>query len=280
MSVSAPPVGVSGGSVARSSRGGGSSSLNTQVVTLARRSIRRTLRQPVLVVPSVIFPLFMLAVLSSAGKEITHVKGFPTTSYITFIISATLIQGAAGATTLAGNALGNDIETGFLRRIALTPVKVPALVASQLAGVAVLGMLQGLLYLAVGFAGGASIKAGVGGVFVVLAFVLLVSLAFGSVGLLAAVLTGSAQQAQGVFVIALGLLFMSSMIMPRNLITSSWFKTVATYNPMSYLVEAPRSLFITGWDAQALALGGGIAAVILVIFLSASTRSLSRKVLG
>jgi ABC-2 type transport system permease protein len=280
VSVSAPPVGVSAGSVARSSHGGGSSSLNTQVVTLARRSIRRTLRQPVLVVPSVIFPLFMLAVLSSAGKEITHVKGFPTKSYITFIISATLIQGAAGATTLAGNALGNDIETGFLRRIALTPVKVPALVASQLAGVAVLGMLQGLLYLAVGFAGGASIKAGVGGVFVVLAFVLLVSLAFGSVGLLAAVLTGSAQQAQGVFVIALGLLFMSSMIMPRNLITSSWFKTVATYNPMSYLVEAPRSLFITGWDAQALALGGGIAAVILVIFLSASTRSLSRKVLG
>ncbi len=85
-------------------------------------------------------------------------------------------------------------------------------------------------------------------------------LAFGSIGLLAAVRTGSAQQAQGVFVIWLGLLFMSSMIMPRNLITASWFKTVATYNPMSYLVEAPRSLFITGWDAQSLALGTAIAA--------------------
>src|ERR1700691_1663269 len=247
-----------------------SSSRNVQIRTLARRSIRRTLRQPVLVVPNVIFPLFMLAVLSSAGKEITHVKGFPTHSYITFIISATLIQGAAGATTLAGNALGNDIETGFLSRLALTPVQVPALVASQLAGVAVLGLAQSVLYLLVGLAGGASIKAGVAGALVVLVIVLLAILAFGSIGLLAAVRTGSAQQAQGVFVIGLGLLFMSSMIMPRNLITSSWFKTVATYNPMSYLVEAPRSLFITGWDAQALALGIGITAAALIVFLAGS----------
>lgn len=257
-----------------------SSSLDAQVRTLVRRSIRRTLRQPVLVVPSVIFPLFMLAVLSSAGKQITHVKGFPTHSYITFIISATLIQGAAGATTLAGNSLGNDIETGFLRRIMLTPVRVPALIASQLAGVAVLGFFQAVLYLLVGLAGGASIKAGVGGALVVLALILLVSVAFGAIGLLAAILTGSAQQAQGVFVIALGLLFMSSMIMPRNLIKATWFKTIATYNPMSYLVEAPRSLFINGWDAQALELGGGIAVAILVIFLTLSARGLSRTVLG
>ncbi len=255
------------------------SSLNVQIRTLARRSIRRTLRQPVLVVPNVIFPLFMLAVLSSAGKQITDVKGFPTKSYITFIIAATLIQGAAGATTLAGNSLGNDIETGFLSRLALTPVQVPALVASQLAGVAVLGFIQSVLYLLVGLAGGATIKAGVGGALVVLLFVQLTILAFGSIGLLAAVRTGSAQQAQGVFVIGLGLLFMSSMIMPRNLITSSWFKTVATYNPMSYLVEAPRSLFITGWDAQALELGTAIAGAALILFLTASTASLRSRIL-
>jgi ABC-2 type transport system permease protein len=247
--------------------------------TLARRSIRRTLRQPVLVVPSVFFPLFMLAVLSAAGKQITHIKGFPTHSYITFIISATLIQGAAGATTLAGNALGNDIETGFLSRLALTPVEVPALIAAQLAGVAVLGFLQSVLYLFAGLAGGASIKAGVGGALAVLAIVLVVILAFGAIGLLAAVRTGSAQQAQGVFVIALGLLFMSSMIMPRNLITSGWFKAVATYNPMSYLVEAPRSLFLTGWDAQALALGAGIAAAALIGFLAATAASMRSRIL-
>jgi ABC-2 type transport system permease protein len=257
-----------------------SSGVGLQVGTLARRSIRRAVRQPVLIVPSFIFPLFMLAVLSSAGKEITHVKGFPTHSYITFIISATLIQGAAGATTLAGNSLGNDIETGLLRRLALTPVQASGLIFSQLAGIAVLGSIQALLYLLVGLAAGASVKAGVAGAVVVIAIVILVILAFGSIGLLAAVRTGSAQQAQGVFVIALGLLFMSSMIMPRNLITASWFKEVATYNPMSYLVEAPRSLFISGWDAQALELGIGISAGVLVVFLAASVRSLRTRLVA
>ena len=61
----------------------------------------------------------------------------------------------------------------------------------------------------------------------------------------------------------LGLLFMSSMAMPRDLIQEDWFKTIATYNPISYLIEAARSLFINGWDAEALALGAGIAAVAL-----------------
>jgi ABC-2 type transport system permease protein len=280
VSASAPPVSASAGSGSASARDTSSSSLDLQVRTLAKRSIRRTLRQPVLVVPNVIFPLFMLAVLSSAGKEVTKVKGFPTHSYITFIISATLIQGAAGAVTLAGNALGNDIETGFLSRLALTPVKVPALVVSQLAGVAVLGFGQSVIYLLVGIAGGASIKAGVGGALVMLALVLLAILAFGSIGLFAAVRTGSAQQAQGVFVIGLGLLFMSSMIMPRNLITASWFKEIATYNPMSYIVEAPRSLCITGWNAQSLELGAGIAAGALVFFLAAAIASLRTRILA
>ena len=98
-------------------------------------------------------------------------------------------------------------------------------------------------------------KAGVGGALALIAVVLLVVLAFGAIGLLAAVQTGSAEQVQALFSVSLGLLFMSSMAMPRNLIQEDWFKTIATYNPMSYLVEATRSLFINGWDAEALALG-------------------------
>ena len=45
------------------------------------------------------------------------------------------------------------------------------------------------------------------------------------------------------------------MSLPRDLIEQDWFRTVATYNPVSYLFEGVRSLIITGWDARALALG-------------------------
>jgi ABC-2 type transport system permease protein len=68
------------------------------------------------------------------------------------------------------------------------------------------------------------------------------------------------------------------MAMPRNLITVDWFKTVATYNPMSYLVEAPRSLLIGGWDGEALALGCGIAGAIAILALVAAIATLERRV--
>jgi ABC-2 type transport system permease protein len=89
--------------------------------------------------------------------------------------------------------------------------------------------------------------------------------------------TGSAERVQGLVAVALALLFMSSMVMPRDLISVDWFKTIATYNPMSYLVEAPRSLMISGWDAEVLALGCGIAAVVAVLSLMGATVTLRQK---
>jgi ABC-2 type transport system permease protein len=255
-----------------------SPSLRVQVGSLARRSIARTLRQPVIIVPNLVFPLFMLAVLSGAGNQATKIKGFPTHSYITFILGATLIQGAAGAMTLTGNALGSDIQTGFLSRLALTPVRGSALIAAQLAGVAVIGMGQATMFLLVGLAAGASVKAGVAGALALIVVVLVVILAFGAVGMFGAVRAGSAEQAQPLFAVALGLLFMSSMVMPRNLIKADWFKTIATYNPMSYLVEATRSLLISGWDAEALALGCGFAFAAMIVALTATVATLRRRI--
>ena len=45
------------------------------------------------------------------------------------------------------------------------------------------------------------------------------------------------------------------MSLPRDLIEIDWFQTVATWNPVSYMLEGIRSLVIEGWDAEALALG-------------------------
>ena len=64
---------------------------------------------------------------------------------------------------------------------------------------------------------------------------------------------------QSLFPLFFVFLFLSSMAMPRNLIETDWFRTVATVNPVSYLIECIRSLIIVGWDAEALLLGFGIA---------------------
>ena len=103
-----------------------------------------------------------------------------------------------------------------------------------------------------------------GGALLIIALSLVISLAFGSIGAFAALRSGSGEAVQGVFPLFFAALFLSSMALPRDLIENDWFQTVATYNPVSYMLEGIRSLVISGWDAEAIALGfacaGGVAA--------------------
>jgi ABC-2 type transport system permease protein len=253
------------------------SSFGDQFATLARRSIARTMRQPAIFIPSLIFPLFLLAVFDGAGDRVTSIENFPTDSYITFILGGMVVQAAAGATTMAGIEFGHDIESGVMERLRLTPVRGFALVAAQLAGVALFGIGQTLLVLAVGLASGASLESGVAGGFALVALVLLLILGFGALGLMVAIRTGGAEAVQGMFSLILALFFLSSMAMPRDLITEDWFKTIATVNPLSYPIEAARSLFVDGWDAEALALGAGVGLLLLAAGLTVSVKLLQQR---
>src|SRR5207237_4493572 len=100
---------------------------------------------------------------------------------------------------------------------------------------------------------------------------------FGSLGLFAALRTGSGEAVQSLFPVFFVFLFLSSMSLPRNLIQTDWFREVATYNPVSYLIEAIRSLLVKGWDGEALALGFGVAAAITVIGMVAASTALRTR---
>ena len=92
-----------------------------------------------------------------------------------------------------------------------------------------------------------------------LVYAALVALGFGALGSFLALRTGSGEAIQGLFPVLFVFLFISSMNTPRNLMAVDWFRFLASINPVSYLIECVRSLIITGWDAQALALGFGLA---------------------
>jgi ABC-2 type transport system permease protein len=244
-----------------------------QVGVLARRSVVRTLRQPAMVIPSLLFPLLLLSIYASGLDSATRLPGFPTDSYLQFALAITFVQGALFSANSAGTNLASDIESGFLNRLSLTPLRRVALMMGQLAGIIALGLIQALTFLAVGLAFGAGIETGLAGALVIVAFSLLVSLAFGCIGAFVALRAGSGEAVQGVFPLFFAALFLSSMSLPRDLIETDWFRTVADWNPVSYMLECIRSLMIEGWDAEALALGfacaGGLAAVALVAASSA-----------
>jgi ABC-2 type transport system permease protein len=234
----------------------------------------RTIRQPANVVAPLLFPMLLLAVNSGGLKAETHLPGFPTDSFVAFALAVPFIQGALFATMNTGTDLARDIQTGFLNRLSLTPMRGVALLAGQLGGVIVLGVVQAAVYLAVGYAVGVRLESGAAGVLVVFLFAILISLGFGALGAFAALRTGSGEAVQSLFPAFFVFLFISSMNIPRNLIEATWFRDLATANPVSYLLECVRTLIITGWDAEALALGFGIAAAIAVVGLALASWAL------
>ena len=251
--------------------------LRTQVGQLARRSVLRTMRQPGQIVPALIFPLFLLAVNSGGLKSATDLPGFPTDSYLTFALAVPFMQGALFSVMNAGTDLARDIETGFLNRLALTPLRGAALLSGLLAGAVVLGVVQGMVYLSVGLIAGAELAAGAGGALVLVVLSVSVTVAFGTLGLFAALRTGSGEAVQGLFPLFFVLLFLSSMSLPLSLLQTDWFHAVASANPVSYLLQAFRSLLIEGWNLGDLALGFAIAAAIGTIGMYAATRTLKTR---
>jgi ABC-2 type transport system permease protein len=243
--------------------------LLNQIGALARRSVLKTLRQPFQLFPIIFFPAILLAVNASGLHAATRLPGFPTHSYVTFAIAVAFIQGGMFSLINTGTNLAQDIESGFFNRLALTPLRRVSLISGLLVGVAALGALQSAVYILIGLIAGAHLAAGVGGAVVVMLLGALAALGFGALGCVAALRTGSGEAVQGLFPLFFVFIFLSSSNLPRQLLKTGWFHTAATWNPISYLIEGFRSLFVSGWDATALLRGFAVAVGLLIVGLAA-----------
>jgi ABC-2 type transport system permease protein len=254
------------------------SSLLTQISAIALRSTLRTARQPAVLVSAILFPMMFFSVNAYGLDAATSIPGFPADSYLDFAFAFPLVQASLFGSITAGADLARDIESGFFDRLSLTPMRPVALLAGMLAGVVALGLLQGVVFLAIGLLMGVEVSSGFLGMVVLVLLTVLVALGFGGAGAILALRTGSVEAVESAFPLFFVVIFLSSINLPRDLIEADWFRIVATINPISYLVEGLRSLVITGWDPQALLLGFGCAMGIIVLSLAGAGASLRTRV--
>lgn len=239
-----------------------------QTRTLAKRSLLNVIRQPANL-SSVVFPLLFMFVTGAGASRAADIPGFRENvakSYLDFYLAGALVQGTLFSGIGSGSALATDIEQGFIRRLLLTPLQRPAILIGLGSGAMFIGAIQAVIILIAGVAAGVRLTGGIPGAILVIVLSVLVSLAFSSIGALVAARTGSSDATQSVFPLFFILMIFSSYFMPRQYL-SGWFKTVATYNPATYIIEALRSPIIAegGWDPGALALG--LAAIVGVSIL-------------
>jgi ABC-2 type transport system permease protein len=246
-------------------------------LALSRRSIVNIVRQPAAVVPAFLFPLMFLALTSASLNRSTQLPGFPQVdSFLQFAVATTIVQGALFGSIAAGSDMATDIEHGFFERLVASPVSRTSILVGRVAGAAVLGFVQALVFFGVTSLFGLNVVSGLPGILLVALVAAVISAGIGALAVAFGLRTGSAEAVQGSFPLLFVLMFFSSAFFPRNLM-EGWFKTVATYNPISWLIEAARSLVIEGLNARDFFVALAVAAVIFALGTMLAGLALRRR---
>ena len=247
------------------------------VRALGARSIRQTFRRPQLLAPIVVFPTLLLAIQTGGAGGAINLPGFPPVqSFLQFMLAGAMMQSLMLAGNSGGIAFAVDIEMGFTDRLFTAPIPRFAIVLGRLAGTAALGLFASIWFLAIGLIFGADIEGGVPGALLAMALVTASALAVGGIGAAIALRTGSASVVQGLFPLVLVVLFLSSAFFPQELMIEP-AKTIAEYNPLSFIVEGVREPIISGIDATATMEAVAAIAGIVVLGLVLSARALKHR---
>lgn len=238
-------------------------------LVLWRRSLNEVLRVRGALLPATVAPLVFLLGMSGQFGRLTGLEGFPTESYLSWIVPLSCLQGAGFAGAATGANLARDIEQGWFDRLLVAPVPRSLLVVGPILGAVTRSLVPATVVLLVGLIVGAELTGGVVG----LLALYLASAGFCAVaalwGIFMAVMFRTQQAGplmqQGVFLAV----FLSTAYTPEVLLRG-WLAGAAEYNPVTYVLELARQATVAGIDPSlAHTLPGVLALAGMTAFLGA-----------
>lgn len=252
-------------------------SIVAQTLALSKRSILSLWRQPSLVVPSLIFPLFFAALGTASFARATSIPGFPQVeSYLDFALAGAVVQGILFGSTVGATALATDIENGFFDRLLSSPSTRSGIIVGRMAGGMVYGFFQTIFFISVLLPFGLTIRGSVAGVLTMALGGTILALAVGALMSAMAIKTGSSEAVQGAFPLLFIAMFFSSAFFPRETM-SGFYGTLADINPISHLVEGFRDLTIEGFSISAVVRSLVIPVILAVLAVALALRTLKKR---
>ena len=246
-----------------------------QLFLLLRRSLVTIFRTPEALLPPIAISVFFLIIyqstLGKAAGFIPNIEG----DYLGFILPLSIVTSSVAGAGIAAQNLVRDLEGGYFDKLLLTPVSRSVLLLSPiLAGAVVLG-LQASAVLAVGLVLGLNPATGWAGLLVVVALSVLLGTGFAGFTVSAALGSGSAAATVSATFLFVPLTFLAPTFVPLELL-DGWLKTAARLNPITYVLEAMRSLLNTGWDS--VAIWKGFLACLLLALLTYALAAVALQV--
>lgn len=219
---------------------------------LLGRWLARLRREPFAVVSTIVQPVIWLLLFGHLLAGMAEGAAIPGGSYLRFMTAGAVVMTIFNAAIVGGAELMFDRETGLLVRLFAAPIRRLSIVTSRFVFVVGLSCAQSLVILLAALAMGVRYSTGLAGIVACLAFGALFGAGVTSLSMvLAFTLTDHADFFRITGFVGLPLTFVSSALVPVALMPG-WMQPLAMVNPMTYAIDAVRSLTIDGWSASTL----------------------------
>ena len=224
------------------------SSFLADLWSVAIRAIRALPREPEMVIPALVIPIFFFAVNIGSLEDFAQ-QGLPGLDFRAFQLPTAIVFAVTGISR--ANALVTDIQSGYFDRMLMTPMRRLSLLLGLMIADLVLVAALTVPVLLMGFAVGVRFETGVLGVLVFTALTGLWALAFTGFPYAIALKTGSPGAVGASFLLFFPFAFLTTATLPLEALTG-WLATIARFNPMTYLLAGLRSLLYGGWHVRPL----------------------------
>jgi len=233
---------------------------------LGGRSLRRFYRVPANPVSTLLFPLIQLFVFSQLFKDIVSLPGFVASgngsgSYLDYLAPGQVAFTVFFAVAWSGSTLLVDWRNGYLDKLRASPINRLAILAGELVPLFMVSMAMAAAILILAMLLGAHVATGLPGA---LAIVLLgggFGVAWAGTSMFPALITKNEQATGTLAMLFMPIAFMSTAFVPVALMPG-WLQTVNDWNPISYVIEAMRSLMTIGFEGDVI--GRALVAVLIL----------------
>jgi len=251
------------------------SSIIHDLRTIATRACRSVFREPEFFIPAIIVPVFFFVVNIGALQDVAEqgaAAAGGTLDFKAFQLPVAIIFAVTGVSRASSLVL--DIQGGYFDRLLLTPVRRPALLLGLMAADLMAVLMLAIPVTALGLILGVSFETGILGMIVFLFYGALWGLAFAGFPYAIALKTGNPAAVNSSFILFFPFAFLTTSFLPKEALTG-WLSTIATYNPVTYVLEGLRSLITEGWVWSDL--GKGLLAIFAVGAVSFSLASAAMR---
>jgi ABC-2 type transport system permease protein len=244
----------------------------TQALVLGQRALREAWRAPDALLPTLFIPLFFLVVnvgqvakiFPSQSTAFLHGQG-----YGAFQLPSSLLLAASFGT--AALFLVEEIEGGYFDKLRAAPIPRSAIVLGRLFAEGAKGLVIATALVLVGLIFGITIASGPLGFVLLVLLTALWTIVFAGFMQIIALKTRSAAATNSAGLIFFPLLFLTPNFVPRHLLTRP-MEIAASYNPVTYVMEALRSLILVDLDWTRILRGFGVVAVLGALMVALSVR--------